>query len=60
MKSADASADVDDVSDTIHVHGSKHCDGRDSIVVCEGGDDKDAFESEVEDILDITVEDCGV
>jgi hypothetical protein len=48
------------VKSAIHVHGSKHCDGRDSIVVCEGGDDKDAFESEVEDILDITVEDCGV
>lgn len=50
-----------DSGDDVYVHG-KSADGRDSIVMCDVGDDKDELFDEVmgNSVLDITAEDGDV
>ena len=51
-----------DGGDDVHVHGSGQEDGRDSIVMCEGGDCKDELFDDVGEhsVLDITADDGDV
>ncbi len=51
-----------DGADDVHVHGSGHDDGRDSIVICEGGDAKDDLFVDLGErsVLDITADDDDV
>ena len=51
-----------DGADDVHVHGSGHDDGRDSIVICEGGDVKDDLFVDLGErsVLDITADDDDV
>ncbi len=51
-----------DGTDGVHVHGSGHDDGRDSIVICEGGDVKDDLFVDLGErsVLDITADDDDV
>ncbi len=46
----------------VHVHGSGQEDGRDSIVICEGGDCKDELFDDIGEhsVLDITADDGDV
>lgn len=50
-----------DGGDDIHVHGERD-DGRDSIVICEGGDCKDDLFDDLleQSVLDITADDGDV